>query len=421
MRTLKSGIVIALWAAMIGSCRADERPTEVLRLADVLEQARQQNPGLAAAHARAEGARYVPEQASAYDDPTLSWEAWNAPESFRVDQADNNIFKLSQKLPFPGKRTLAGRVAEREADILEAEASASELEVRAAVKRAYYGLWQAQRNLLIYSRDKELVGRLAKVAEQKYVVGQVSQLDVLRSQVELTRVINRLATEELSVEGVRAELNALLGRPPSEPLGAPEDPPAARLAEADDELVTTALHNRPEIAARAAAVERERSRVESARLDRFPDFEVSVSHFVNFQSRDGFGAMAALSLPLAHKSKYDAEIGEARAAVAAAEAEQRQIGDRIAMEVRRAFLRARTAFLQRDLLATTHVPQAEQAYAASEIGYRTGKVDFLSFVDSLRAVESVHLEHAQADAEFEKAFADLERAVGRPLERGETP
>ena len=91
------------------------------------------------------------------------------------------------------------------------------------------------------------------------------------------------------------------------------------------------------------------------------------------------------------------------------------------MEVRRAFLRARTAFLQRDLLATTHVPQAEQAYAASEIGYRTGKVDFLSFVDSLRAVESVHLEHAQADAEFEKAFADLERAVGRPLERGETP
>ncbi len=348
--------------ALARPCRSDDRPTEVLRLADVLDQARDRNPALAAARARVEGARYAPEQASAYDDPTFSWEAWNAPESFRVDQADNNIFRLSQKLPFPGKRTLAGRIAEREADIAGAEASASDLEVRAAVKRAYYGLWQAQQNLRIYSRDEDLVARLAKVSEQKYAVGQVSQPDVLRSQVELTRLVSRVATETLAIDGARAELNALLSRSPERAARRSRKIlPRLVLAETDEELVARALRSRPEVAAQAAAVERERSRVEMARLDRLPDFELSVSRFVNYHSRDGFGAMAAVSLPLVHKSKYDAEVDEARARMAAAEAERRRIGDRIAREVRQAFLRARTALLQRDLLSTTHVPQAEQA------------------------------------------------------------
>jgi outer membrane protein TolC len=52
------------------------------------------------------------------------------------------------------------------------------------------------------------------------------------------------------------------------------------------------------------------------------------------------------------------------------------------------------------------------------MAYQTGKLDFLSLIDSVRAIESVHLEHVEAEASFEKAFADLERAVGGPLERG---
>jgi cobalt-zinc-cadmium efflux system outer membrane protein len=87
-------------------------------------------------------------------------------------------------------------------------------------------------------------------------------------------------------------------------------------------------------------------------------------------------------------------------------------------EVELAFVRARTALSQRDLYLTTHVPQAEQALAASQIAYQTGKIDFLSLVDSVRAIESVHLEHVEAEAEFQKAMADLERAVGEPIDGG---
>src|SRR5262249_7057552 len=236
---------------------AEEAAAPVLRLSDVLEDALHANPGLRAARERARAARSEPARISSYDDPVASWEAWNAPESFRVDQADNNIFKLSQKIPFPGKRGLAGRMAERDADVSSADASATERGLVAMVKRAYYALWQTHKNLTIYSRDKALVEHLAKIAEGKYVVGQVSQPDVLRSQVELTRLINRVTTETLAIDGARAELNALLSRSPSEPLGVPEDPQPPKLDQTDQDFIARALKSRPEVSARAASVERE--------------------------------------------------------------------------------------------------------------------------------------------------------------------
>jgi cobalt-zinc-cadmium efflux system outer membrane protein len=417
VHTFRIGIVAAIVVALARPSASGEQ-AGTLRLADVLAQARSQNPAIAAARERAKAASFAPVQASAYDDPTIGYEAWNAPEPFDLDHADNNILKLSQRVPFPGKRSLAGKIAERDADVAGRRADAVELDVVASVKRAYYALWQAHQNLRIYSRDKKLAEQFATIAEQKYAVGQVSQPDVLRAQVELTRLVNRVTTQTLGIDGAAAELNALLSRPAASPLGVPEDPPVPRLNETADTLADRALEKRPEPVAAAAAVAREEEKVRMARLDYFPDFEFAVSRFFNFDHRDGVGLMASLSLPIAYKWKYDAALGEADARLQSARAELRRQQDRVRKEVEQAFLRARTALLQRELYVTTHVPQAEQALSASEIAYQTGKLDFLSLIDSVRAIESVHLDHVEAEASFEKAFADLERAVGGPIERG---
>jgi outer membrane protein, heavy metal efflux system len=418
VRTFKIGIVAAIVVAVARPSTGDEQAPAPLRLADVLAQARDQNPAIAAARERAKATGFGPVQASAYDDPTIGYEAWNAPESFNLGRADNNIVKLSQRVPFPGKRSLAGKVAERDADVAGRRADAVELDVVAAVKRAYYALWQAHQNLRIYSRDEGLVEQFAAIAEQKYAVGQVSQPDVLRAQVEVTRLINRVTTQTLGIDGAAAELNALLSRPAAFPVGIPEDPPMPRLVDTAEALTDRALENRPEPLAAAAAVAREEEKVRMARLDYFPDFEFAVSRFFNFESRDGVGVMASLSLPIAYKWKYDAAVGEAHARLQSAKADLRRQQDRVRKEVEQAFLRARTALLQRELYVTTHVPQAELALSASEIAYQTGKLDFLSLIDSVRAIESAHLDHIEAEASFEKAFADLERAVGGPIERG---
>jgi outer membrane protein, heavy metal efflux system len=417
MTTRQNALAVMLLGGLFAFApiAAGETLAGTLRLEDVVDEARRANAEIRAARERQSAAAAVPARVSAYDDPTFSYESWNAPESFRLDRADNNILRLSQKVPFPGKRRLAGEAAERDAERARESATRAELDVVAAVKRAYYDLWRAYQNMQIYSRDQELVERLVQTVEQRYRVGEGAQPDVLRAQVELTRALNRLTTERLAVDSARAGLAALLSREDDTGLGVPEDPPSPSLEAPLDELVARALRERPDLRAATASIAGEETKVTMAKLDYFPDFEFSIARFINFANRDGFGAMASVSIPFLFKRKYDAAVTEANAHVAESRAERRRLEDRARRNVKQAYLRARTALLQNELFLTAHVPQSEQALEAAEVGYRTGKIDFLSLLDSLRAVEMVHVEHITAAAEFWKAMADLERAVGGEL------
>ena len=383
-----------------------------LRLSEVVAAARERNPQITMARARARAAAAMPAQASAYDDPVLSWESWNIPESVDVTRADNNIFRLSQKIPFPGKRTLAGEIARHDAAAMDAEAGAVELDVVTAVKRAYWDLWMRHQRLLVYERERSLAERYARLAEQRYGLGEVAQADLLRAQVEVTHAINRATTERLAVNTVEAELNALLSRPPDESLAMPEEPVFADVAAPLDVLVELAVSHRPELAAQSAAIAREQQSVRLAEKAYLPDFEVSVGRFVNHGTSNGFGAMASMTIPLAYKSKYDAGVSAANARLAGVEAERRRILDGIRRDVQQALVRVRTARLQRDIFTTTHIPQTEQALRVTESAYETGGVDFLALIETVRMIESVHLEHIDAESELAKAWADLERALG---------
>jgi outer membrane protein TolC len=389
-----------------------------LRLDDVIAEAQAANPSIRAARERARAAAAIPARVSAWDDPTVSWESWNFPDSFRLDHADNNIIRLSQRIPFPGKRGLAGAVAEREADVARGETDAVALDVTASVKAAYWDLWQAHQVLHVYTRDRSLMDRFARIAEQRYGVGEVSQADALRAQVELTRLANRASTQALTIRSETAALNALLSRPPDAPLGVPEDPPVPQLDPTPQALVQLALARRPELAAQGAAIARDETGVRLAQRERLPDFEVAGSRFVNYGSRDGFGAFVAVTIPLAQKKRYDAAVSEAEARLAGARADRRRLEDQVRRDVTQAFLRARAALERRALHVTTHIPQTEQALRVTEGGYQAGNVDFGALTETARALEEVHLEHLEAAAEFEKAWAELERAVGTSLERG---
>ncbi len=390
---------------------------EVLTIEAALAYARHHNPAIGAARSRVQAAQKVPAQASAYEDPMLSWESWNAPENFRLNEADNNIFRLSQKIPFPGKLRLKGEIASKEAARMEAGLRATEIDTVAQLKKAYYDLWLVYRNLEVYRRDKELVAQFARIAEQKYAVGQVSQPDVLRAQVELTRLINRVTTETLALGTAQARLNALLSRPPEAPLGMPQNPLSPAVPYSMSALEELTLRTRPELLAQARALEKDNLALTLARKAYYPDFEVSISRFENFGQRDGFGIGVSTSIPLAYKYKYDAAVDEATANLQAAQSELGRLRDLALFEVKQALVEAQTALEQLNLFLYTHIPQAEQALQASQIGYQTGTLDFLSLIDSVRAVEQVHLEHLTAAANFEKSWAELERAVGQELPR----
>jgi outer membrane protein TolC len=386
-----------------------------LQLPAVIDYARAHNPDIRAAASRARAAAFMPAQVRALDDPTFSHETWNMPNSMRIDRADNNIFRVSQKLPFPGKRRLAAEVSERDADVSRHAAAGTELDTVTDVKRAYFDLWEAHEKLLVYSREKEIFQRFAGLTQHRYGTGDVTQSDVLRAQTEVTGLINRVSTGSLAIDSARVALNALLSRAPGAPLATPEELEPPRLDFTVGTLMEKAMQNRPELAAQSAAIAREEAAIELAHRNYWPDFEVNVSRFVNSEADDGFGVMATISIPFVYRSKYDAAVSEAAARLDTARAERRRLEDGIGRDVQQAFLRARTAELKHNLHVTTHIPQAEQSLRVTEAAYEAGSVDLLALLDTARAIEMIHLDHIEAAADFERAVADLERAIGTDL------
>lgn len=390
-----------------------------LLLETVLHYAREHNPAIQTARERWRAAQSISPQAGAYDDPVITWDSWNTPENFRVDGADNNIIKISQKIPFPGKLLLKNAIAEKDARRQQAEWRTTTLEIETQLKKAYYDLWGARQNLQIHARDKELAAQAAAIATQKYAVGQGAQVDVLRSQLEQTALSIRLTAATLTLSEAQARLNLLLDRAPEASLGVPQAPPPVAVVPSLQDIVELLDDTHPELATRRSAIERANLTLSLAQKAYYPDFEVALGRFMNFGRRDGFGLTLSATIPLAFRQKYDAGVAEAAATLRASQYDFSQQRNLIILASKQALAAAELARAQLSILLSTHLPQAEQTTAAVLIGYQTGSNDFSSLLDTLRAVEQAHLDHIAAAVNFEKAWADLERAMGRTMPRRE--
>ena len=389
-----------------------------LQLETVVAYARAHNREIGAATQRWEAAKQLPPQVSAYDDPIMSWTEWNTPRTLDITRAETTIFGITQKIPFPGKLSLKGKIAEREADMSREVLQAKEQEVLARVKAAYYDLYLTWKTLGVYEEDKRLADQFAAIALSKYRVGEASQPDVLRAQVEQARLVNLITIQHtLKIETAGARLNTLLHRPPETHLGMPVGPVGFTLPYTLDDLLASAVAVRPELKARELAIARDRQKLNLAYKQYYPDFQLRFDRFILFKQTDDFGVMASVTFPLAFKDKYDAGVAQAQADLRASQEDYQATKDQVFFQIKEALAEVETQQALVLLLRDTHIPQAEQSLAAATAGYQTATVDFLSLIDSLRVLEDFRLALYQAMANFEKQWAELEQTVGRELLR----
>ncbi|MEO5957378.1 MAG: TolC family protein, partial [Nitrospiraceae bacterium] len=220
-----------------------------LVLPELIQEVLARNPELVAARKQWEAATSRITQARALDDPTLSLQLWNVPQTFNVTHAQNSIFGLSQNLPFPGKLALKGDVASRSAEMTEQAVRGKERELVARLKQAYYDLFLTHKSIQIHHEQVELLGQFVEITIAKFRTGKGSQADVLKAQVELSMLFQHLPVLEQRRETAEAMLNTLLDRDSSSPLGIPQEPPQIPFDKTLDDLHRLALNDRPELKA----------------------------------------------------------------------------------------------------------------------------------------------------------------------------
>ena len=146
-------------------------------------------------------------------------------QPFSVQTGDPSSYRsvsAMQMLPFPGKRSLRGQMAAKEADAGQWDLEATRRRVVADVKAAYYGYWYYDKAIRTTESNRDLLTKLSQISEARYRVGKGTQADVLRSQVEISMLLQKMTTLQQMRATAQARLNTLMARNPDAQL-----PPAA--------------------------------------------------------------------------------------------------------------------------------------------------------------------------------------------------
>ena len=408
-------VVVTLLIAAPVFAQSPER----LVLSEVVAEALRSHPEIATAEHRYDAARQRPAQERSLPDPMIS-AGYNSsgnplPGAGLGTEPTANIgVMVSQEIPYAGKRDLRASIASREADAEFQQIEAARLSITARAKQAYYRLAYTYAVGDVLTRNRDLLDTLLKVSENRYSVGQAAQQDVIKAQTQFSILelqLERIHQARMTREG---ELNALLARPTTMPVGRPDDLLLTPFDVSLDSLVALANERAPMLRRDQIMIDRSHLAVEAARKDYKPDFAVSGGYYY-------MGAM-----PSMYEFRFDVKVPLQREKRAAAVAEQLStvaqtrsaydssrlgLQDRIQEDYQMATTSVRLARLYRD----TVLPQARLALESSMASYQTGAVDFLSVLTNFGTVLEYEMTYFDELSTYHTAVSRLEEMTGTPV------
>jgi len=419
-------LLFFVYCMPLGFSAPNPSPTpQELQLNALIAQAVENNPQLRALRKDIEAKKAVIPQAKALMDPMLELKLQNLPAdslSLNQDSMSGVEIMLSQAVPFPGKRNLRGQIATAEAAMTSEEYQDMLLEIVGSVKRYYYDLWEADRALETIQLTHKSLQDTIKIAETRYSVGLGLQQDVLRAQLELSKLLDDELMWKRTRSGALAGLNETLGQPAQSPLDAPGKVEKAPMPFNLTEWQEKALASQPRLRQAQAAVNRAKATEAFAVKDLKPDFTFGLGYM--FRSTEPLSpgmepnmitATVGMNLPIYAKSKQRKRIEETRSDLEAARARQDAARLQIQSKLADLFSEAERDGKQVDLYRKGIIPQAELAFESARSGYQVGKLDFLSLLDAQTKLYDYQLAYYQSLAAYQRTLAEIERTAGVAL------
>jgi outer membrane protein TolC len=391
-----------------------------LTLDEVERMALAENPEIRVAARRVAVVEAHLPSAGALEDPFFMYRGWQVPlrQPWNYNAAQN-MFMLSQTLPGPGKRGLRANVAGSEVAEAKATLDATRLDVRIRVRKAFYDLLRAEDGLRIHDQHLDIARQAVEAARIKYAVGKVPQQDILKAQVSVTRLAEHLIHFDQDAEIARGRLNTLLGHNPNAPINIRGEYETSVVLPSVETLEQAALQSRPDLQQAQAAVEKSEKEKAFAQKAYVPDFTVSAGYMLmprGSEFRNNYMLEGSINLPWLNHRKHDAEIAEATAKVSEQDAEVAAMRNSAFGQIQEALVEARAAQKLANIYQQALRPQAEATLHLTVIAYENDKTEFLDLLDSQMTVIDVDLAYFQAVADFEARMADLELAVGIPVD-----
>ncbi len=396
-----------------------------LKLVDLIDEAIENNPDLQSAQNNWQAAMAKIPQAGALPDPVISLNLLNMPVStfvFDQEAMTQKQVAFTQKFPFPGKLGIKENIAEANAAVEESKHRELRNQLVKNVKTTYFDLFFIDKSIETVNRNLDILKEFVRIAETKYSVGNGLQQDVLRAQVELSKMMDRLINLQKKRDAVEARLNMFLNRPASNALGKTETLVFKTFEYEFDSLKTKADLNRPLLQAWQAMIRQRKDQVRLAKKQYFPDFGLTLAYSQRDALQNGAGgadfftAKLNVQVPLYFWRKQRKQVEESKFNQISVQDKYLDIRNQVYAGLDAVFNAVQQNERLINLFETGIIPQASQSLNSAIAGYQTDKVDFLTLLTNQLNLFNFELDYYRVLMDHHKGAAEIEALTGTELE-----
>src|SRR5438477_10483466 len=423
MKTTTLSLLLATSLILRGQIAADggehDAAWSLFSLGEVTRGVLENNLAIKEAENRWRAARERVRQANAWDDPRIAGESSvhryvDVPPNAFMDQT----LAIEQLIPITGKNLVRGRAAAAEALSVFEEVRRVQLDVIAKARATYFELANAYDQLEINSKNLVSLKQIADISRSRYEAGLESAANVLVAETDYSKLLEARRDLERNLSDAQSQLNTLMNRDAFAPLGAPVTATIDHPHLSRSRLHAITLAQRPEVQMARAKIDREKSKLQLAHRAWIPDPALMVKGQRYNDAAEAVSELDAgvsFTIPWLLPSKYSAGVREARANLAAAEQGLEREQKEALRLLRDQLAKVETFHHHVELFGDKLVPQAQQAFEATQLSYESGKATFLDWISAqrnLRDIEAMGREHL---AHYQMAVAELEAVIGADI------
>ncbi|MBA7484157.1 Cobalt-zinc-cadmium resistance protein CzcC [subsurface metagenome] len=392
-------------------------PTGTIALRDAVTLALINNPKLKAFSLDIRAAEARKLQAGLLPNPEIDVEV----EEFGgtsgragFDSSQTSI-QIGQLIELADKRSKRTHLATLEKDLAEWDFKSKRFDVMSEVAHAFIDVLAAQEQL---SLSKELVNlseQAYSTVAERVKAGKDSPIEETKAKIALsnTRIEFERAGKELV--SARHQLAATWGS------SSPAFEKAAGgfyelSAVPSFEELTGLISRNPDVVRWPAEKERRRAALELENAKAASDIKLG-GGLQYFNEGDDSAFILGLSIPMPLFDRNQGNIKEAMYMLAKTEEQRKAVETDLRAALAEAFTNLASSFSEINIIKNDVLPLASSAFDAAGRGYREGKFEYLMVLDSQRTFFEVRGKYIEALAGYHKARADVERLIGRDLDR----
>ena len=391
-------------------------------LNDYLRYAALNNPGLEAAFNRWKAAIERVPQARSLPDPRVTYRYFIEHVETRAGPQRQGL-GVSQMFPWFGKLGLRSDAALEAANAAREQDQVEKWTLFYNVRNAYCEAYYLNRAIAVVRENLELVKHFEEVVRKRYEAGAAGHQDVIRTQVELGKLQDRLSTLLDLRNPIAARLNAAFNRPVTAEVAWPTELAREELSASDERVLAWLREASPELRRLEHEIAKDQRALELARKDYFPDFTFGLDYIDTGHAlmpgtpdsgKDPVIVMVSINVPIWYQ-KYRAAELEARARLRAATLARTEHENKLGSDAKMILYQFHDAERKIDLYRDTLLPKALQSLKATETAFSSGETGFLDLIDAQRVLLEFQLSYERARTNRAQRLAELEAMIGRTL------